>query len=54
MKALYEKYAISGKAQALKQEYMERAYQRLEEIEVVDDRKTSLFALANQLMNRVR
>ena len=54
MKNLYAKYEILLKASALKEKYTSSAYTLLAEIAVEEDSKSSLYTLADTLMNRVR
>ncbi len=52
MKALYAKHDIRDFAEALKEKFTEVAYEQLKAIAVDEAKKTTLFALADALMNR--
>lgn len=54
MKQLYKRYAIQDAADKLKQSYTQQAFANLEAIQVMEDRKADLIALANRLMHRER
>lgn len=54
MLSLYEKYDILSAANILKEYYTNLAYQNLNSIDVEAKNKTSLFELADTLMNRSR
>lgn len=54
MLSLYEKYDVLKQANLLKEEYTKLAYANLEKIEVFQENKSQLYALADQLMGRSR
>lgn len=52
MLALYEKYAIKSAADELKDSYTQRAFEKMEALNVPNDRKEALLVLANNLLVR--
>jgi geranylgeranyl diphosphate synthase type II len=52
MLALYEKYAIKSAADELKDIYTQRAFEKMEALNVPNDRKEALLVLANNLLVR--
>lgn len=52
MLALYEKYAIKNAADELKDSYTQRAFEKMEALNVPNDRKEALLVLANNLLVR--
>ncbi|HAE68566.1 MULTISPECIES: polyprenyl synthetase family protein [Sphingobacterium] len=52
MLALYEKYAIKTAADELKDSYTQRAFEKMEALNVPNDRKEALLVLANNLLVR--
>lgn len=54
MLGLYEKYVILEEANDLKENFTEKAYTNLQQIDVSEGKKTQLYSLADKLMNRSR
>ncbi|WP_343320649.1 polyprenyl synthetase family protein [Sphingobacterium multivorum] len=52
MLALYDKYAIKTAADELKDSYTQRAFEKMEALNVPNDRKEALLVLANNLLVR--
>ncbi|WP_448139240.1 polyprenyl synthetase family protein [Sphingobacterium siyangense] len=52
MLALYEKYEIKSAADELKDSYTQRAFEKMEALNVPNDRKEALLVLANNLLVR--
>ncbi|MGF7025833.1 polyprenyl synthetase family protein [Sphingobacterium sp. G1-14] len=52
MLTLYEKYAIKSAADELKDSYTQRAFEKMEALNVPNDRKEALLVLANNLLVR--
>lgn len=52
MLAFYKRFNLDDWAKELKQQYLNKALNHLEEVAVISNRKTPLKDLANQLMNR--
>jgi geranylgeranyl diphosphate synthase, type II len=52
MLALYDKYAIKTAADELKDSYTQRAFEKMEALNVPNDRKEALIVLANNLLVR--
>ena len=52
MLALYEKYEIKTAADELKDIYTQRAFEKMEALNVPNDRKEALLVLANNLLVR--
>lgn len=52
MLALYDKYAIKTAADELKDSYTQRAFEKMEALNVPNDRKETLLVLANNLLVR--